>query len=379
MPAPDIDALAAEWLIRLDEAPSSATRAEFESWIAADPRHQAAFVRLEKTWNRADVLRRLRPLDGSIDTEVLDKFERPYEKPEASGSRNSLDPSKPFKSGGSTRRAPRDDEKSLGRKSAAFGIAAAILIVTLGALGWFGFSRWQWQTYRTDFGGFQRVVLEDGSTAMLNTDTDIRVRFTKSRRQILLARGEALFTVAHDVNRPFDVSAAGTVVRAVGAAFSVRLRDQQQVDVLVAEGRVALNPPDDTLDSKLPQSDPLLRLSTVAAGEAVSDTPAHRLHVEQVGHDDITHKLAWTEGRLWFDGITLAEAVSEFNRYNRRKIEIGDSDIANLHVGGSFDATDVDRFVAALKTFGIEAIKDETDRDSPVSGRVKLMKTPDSR
>ena len=40
--------------------------------------------------------------------------------------------------------------------------------------------------------------------------------------------------------RPFTVAAADTAVRAVGTAFTVRLRDSEQVDVLVAEGKVAV-------------------------------------------------------------------------------------------------------------------------------------------
>ena len=51
-----------------------------------------------------------------------------------------------------------------------------------------------------------------------------------------LLRGEGRFQVAHDATRPFIVSAADADVRAVGTAFTVRLRESAQVDVLVSEG-----------------------------------------------------------------------------------------------------------------------------------------------
>jgi len=56
-----------------------------------------------------------------------------------------------------------------------------------------------------------------------------------------------------------------------------------------------------------------------------------------------------TRGRLWFDRVTLAEAVAEFNRYNHRQLVIEDPAIAGLHISGTFDATDTDSFVEALK------------------------------
>ena len=348
MPANDIESDAATWLIRLEGDPSPQTRADFETWLAADPRHHAAFIRLQKTWSYADIVKRLRPLDGAIDEQILDKF----------GAQTPIvDPPNPK----TTRKAP------------LLALAASILIAAIGGGIWFFVARSGWEVYHTEFGGFQRVVLSDGSTALLNTDSRIRVRLGSSRREIVLEKGEALFTVAHDTRRPFDVTAGDTVVRAVGTAFSVRLRDQKQVDVLVTEGRVAIDPADDSLDSKLPEPVPLPMLSTLTAGETVSVKAHRQLKVQKVDDNDVTHKLAWTQGRIWFDRVTLSEAVAEFNRYNRRQLVIDDPAIAGIRVGGSFQATDLDSFIAAIKTFNIRATATRNSADDPSSEVIHLV------
>jgi transmembrane sensor len=319
-------------------------RANFDAWLAADPRHHAAFIRLEKTWTHADILKRLRPLDGEVDEQVLDKFGVPTP---------IFDPPKK-------------------RKTPLLAVAAALLAVVVGAVTWIVVSRAGWQVYETEFGGFQRIALADGSTAMLNTNSRIRARMSSGRREIVLDRGEALFTVAHDTRRPFDVTAGDTVVRAVGTAFSVRLSDQKQVDVIVTEGRVAIDPPDDSIDSKLPEPVALPTVSTLAAGETVS-VKAHRLKVQKIAHEDLTRKLAWTQGRIWFDRVTLAEAVAEFNRYNRRQMVIDDPAIAGLRIGGTFGSTDLDSFVAALQTFGIRVVATRSNVEDPSSEVVRLV------
>jgi transmembrane sensor len=344
MPANDIESEAANWLIRLERDPSSEMRANFDAWLAVDPRNHAAFIRLEKTWSRADILKRLRPLDGAVDEQVIDKFGVP---------------------------TPIFDAPKK-RKTPWLSIAASLLVIAVGAITWIVVSRAAWQAYETDFGGFQRVTLADGSTAMLNTDSRIRVRMNSGRREIVLDRGEALFTVAHDTRRPFDVTAGDTVVRAVGTAFSVRLMDQKQVDVIVSEGRVAIDPPDDSLNNKLPQPVALPTISTLAAGETVSVQAHRRLKVQKIAVEDVSRKLAWTQGRIWFDGVTLAEAVAEFNRYNRRQTVIDDPAIAGLRISGTFDTTDLDSFVAALQTFDIRIATTRSKADDPSSEVMQL-------
>jgi transmembrane sensor len=159
---------------------------------------------------------------------------------------------------------------------------------------------------------------------------------------VRLLRGEGRFQVAHDSARPFVVSAADADVRAVGTAFSVRLHEAQRVDVLVSEGSVAI------------ASARVLHSPPVKAGEVAVLMP-DRLSVSRVEPQQIESRLAWTSGKLQFRGETLAAAVEEFNRYNRRRIRLGDASLAELRVGGTFNATDPESFAAALtSTFNLQ-------------------------
>ncbi len=284
--------------------------ASFDLWLNADIRHRIAYLRLESAWRRAERLKDLKPLDREIDADLLAPPRRP--------------------------RWPL---------ALAASCAAAVLCAGL----WMAYLRFDGQVYETRVGGFSRLVLEDGSVIDLNTNSEVRVRLDRARRDVRLVRGEGRFQVAHDATRPFTVSAAGADVRAVGTEFSVRLRESAQVDVLVSEGRVAI------VSEHAPDS------PSLHAGEAAV-VLRDSVSVSRVDPQVLASRLAWTSGRLEFRGETLAFAVAELNRYNRRQITLADAQLAKLRVGGSFNATDPESFAAALaSTFGLRIDAGKSD------------------
>jgi transmembrane sensor len=351
---------------------SAADQAEFDAWMEADPRARAAYVRLELAWKRADGLRRLRPLDGGIDEDLLahSPFEPvpidEYPARQGTGRTSDLVPIP-------AANLAVVEAEIVGRKSRRWAMplaaAASIALIVVAGFMWRAYERTGWHEYTTDFGGLSRIVLDDGSVVNLNTNSLMRVQLTPELRHIVLERGEALFKVAHDKTRPFDVDAGDTTVRAVGTEFSVRVREPAEatrggkdVEVLVKEGRVAIDPPKKNAKpieraAALPPS-----MSTLSAGEAVTITATRvtaeppQMQVQKVAEADVDRKLSWTEGRLWFERQTLKDVVAEFNRYNRRQMVIADPAIENLRIGGGFEATDPESFIAALeKTLGVRA------------------------
>jgi transmembrane sensor len=293
----DIEHEASRWLAARDAgATSPAQTAEFNRWLEADIRHRVAYLRLEANWRRIARLKDLRPLDRDVDPDLL-------------------------------------KERRL-RRPWALAVAATLLLAIGAGTFWFHQQKYGWQSYETRVGVFSRIVLEDGSVVDLNTNSRVRVRLGDVR-ELRLLRGEARFQVAHDARRPFVVAANQAAVRAVGTAFTVRLRDSTQVEVVVAEGKVAIAAP------RVTDAPPL------AAGEAAVVQPGH-VSVSQVSPQTIERKLAWTSGRLEVRGEPLAEAVAEFNRYNLRQIRLASPALGSLRVGGNFTATDPESFAAAL-------------------------------
>ena len=381
--ASDLEAQAAEWLVKRDGGAMSAEeQAQFDAWLASDTRARAVYVRLETAWQRSSALmRRLKPFEGGVDVDLLARSPlstlsagstRKPEQLDAPSTEISLDEysaraetGKSLTPTQSKPVSPIEDAAVSDTKRRRWAIplaaAAALVIVAVGAVTWLSHERNGWQEYSTDFGGLERIVLDDGSVVSLNTNSVMRVHISPQLRHIILERGEALFKVAHDKSRPFDVEAGNTVVRAVGTEFSVRVRDPagtagngKDVEVLVKEGRVAIDPPKTQKPLEraavLPAS-----TSTLSAGEAVVIS-AKRVRVEKVADVEVDRKLSWTEGRLWFERQTLKDVVAEFNRYNRRQMVIADPAIENLRIGGGFEATDPESFIAALeRTLGVRA------------------------
>jgi transmembrane sensor len=298
------------------------------AWLGAHPRHRAAFLRISTAWRRADALRRLAYPNEEPDLDLLAP-ERPpaLESITERAVAQALVPAIPRRPHASTRRW-------LVRVA-----LAAVLLATVGVgmTAWVARRAQTTHTYVTAIGEFHRISLPDGSAVSLNTDTKIEVSYSGAERHVELLRGEAQFEVAHDADRPFVVSANGTHVSVLGTAFVVRKRSPSSLDVLVTEGRVAID------------SAP----ATVLSGGQIALIRDGRLTTRTV--DDMSRRIAWTEGMLVFSGETLSEAVAEFNRYNRRQLVITDAELASKTIGGAFKATNPDRFATALeKMFRIE-------------------------
>ncbi len=136
----------------------------------------------------------------------------------------------------------------------AFAMAAALLVAI-------GVAWMVWltpQTFETGFGEQRFVRLDDGSGITLNTASKIEVKLSKGHRVIRLIQGQALFDVAHDQSRPFDVYTGNSILRAVGTRFDVDVRSDRTT-VTIVEGTVSLT---HGLNEALPQGNtPLLHVS----------------------------------------------------------------------------------------------------------------------
>ncbi len=284
------------WIARLDrDGRDARLRAELDAWLAGEPRRQGAFLRAEAAWNMLD------------RASVLTPEQEPKAPPAGMVRRRLL-------MGG--------------------GGLAASLVASAG--GWLA-----WRTMHTlkigaGKGEIRRVPLRDGSLAILNTETVVKVDLQRKVRSVALAQGEAWFEVAKDRTRPFVVAAGDVRVRAVGTAFSVRRLPTGAV-VQVTEGVVETWRVGSEADA--------VRLGKGGKAIVTSDEkPA--VVVDAAEHID--RDLAWRTGLIVLDGDTLAQAAAQFNRYNDRQIVIEDPELGAKTYIGRFHTNDPEAFVRSV-------------------------------
>jgi Fe2+-dicitrate sensor, membrane component len=314
---------AAEWLSRRDRGLSASEQDAYFQWLREDPAHGAAVARLEESWRRLDALRHWRPAHSAQPNPDL--------------------------------LAPRPRRRWLVPST----LAAAAAIVLIAFVCWprLAPAPAAPRGAAVLHPGPERMTLADGSLVELNSGAEIAVDFTPARRSVRLVRGQAHFTVAKDTARPFVVSADTFEVRAVGTAFSV-LVDDHALSVLVTEGKVQL---DELRRSTSDSSSQKVAVPLTAGQEAVvrldpRGDPASRLLVRELTPSDVETALAWQRMRLEFLDLALSDVVQEFNRYNSRKLVIGDDDTAGIRIAGSFRADNVEAFVRLLDAgFDIDA------------------------
>ena len=304
----DIDAAAAAWAARVDRGPlSDEDQAALEAWAAQDPRRAGAYAKALAVSAHLD---RARGLGADF---------APAAHPAARAA---------------TRAADRR------RLLATGGMLAAASVV--GAVGYGALSLRGRVT--TGKGDIRRAPLSDGSAVTLNTDTTIRAAFDGRMRRVDLLHGEALFDVAKDPARPFVVVAGDVRARAVGTSFTVRAHADGQVGVIVREGVVEV--------WRGAEGKPV----RLAAEHAVRVAGVGDLRPTTVGAAAVDRAMAWRQGQIDLDGLTLGRAAEEFARYSDRRIVIDDPAVAGLKMTGLFSASDPDGFAkAAALSLGLVA------------------------
>jgi transmembrane sensor len=318
-----IEDTAADWLARRDGSDWRASdEAELDVWLQAATAHRVAFLRLEAAWQQAD---RLKVLGAGMPPGAVP----------APGAWQAS----PFFDGGAavlaaTAVAAEDAPRWFPRYRA---MAAMLLLGVFVAAGWFLYP-FGGSSYSTDVGGLAAVPMSDGSKVTLNTDSKIRVAVSETERVVNLRQGEAYFEVAKDPSRPFVVQAGDKRVVAVGTKFSVR-RTHDDIRVVVTEGKVRVE-----TGTGRPET-PAAEL--VAGTVARSDSDGTLVQEKPLA--DIEEYLSWRSGFLVFRDMTLGDAVTEFNRYNTRKIVIDDPAVSAIRIGGNFRSTNVDAFVRLLE------------------------------
>jgi transmembrane sensor len=218
----------------------------------------------------------------------------------------------------------------------AAGLVAALVLLVLGGVQFMSRDAAPDPiilTYATEIGEQETVMLEDGSRVVLNTQSQVEVRFSESERRIVLTEGQALFEVRREP-RPFVVAAGGAQTRALGTRFDVYLPAGEGLQVTLLEG--------------------LVSVSADAAGGNIILSPGEQMTLRSgertVSRVDTSQYETWTTGMIPFTDVTLAIAADELNRYSATKLVVHEA-VAGERISGSFRAGDQEAYAAALEAF----------------------------
>jgi transmembrane sensor len=325
-----LDDAAAAWLCERDEGFNPDRAQAFAAWCEGDQRHAAAVARVE----RALALLNEMP---AVSARLKTRLER------------------------SAISAPRRTRKigHLPRRIWLSGLAAVFAVTV--AAWWLVIppapSNVQ---YVAEPGTQRRIELSDGSVLDLNGGSAARVQFSARERHVLLAQGEAHFSVVRDAKRPFTVTAGGVSVQAIGTGFNVRL-GADEVAVLVTEGtvevkRVAPETIRTAIDTpRVAEPTRATKPAVLTAHERTvipMTEAAMTLQVERVSAHRMRKFLAWQEQMTQFTDVPLCEIIQRFNRLNVLQLVLDDPILGSKRIGGVLALDQPEAFVRLLEADG---------------------------
>jgi len=314
-----IDDQAAHWAVEAaygDMSPER--RAALEAWLAADPRHRGAFVRVRAA---------MHVMEGAV-----------VGAPAAPASPVAARTASVLDSGNSGGHAAGDHVRPhrglirWGGRAAAIGSALAASVAVLVTAGVPVFGPFKLVEPAS---AEEVVMLQDGSMATLRHHAKIEVHLSANFRNVILLNGEALFRVAKDKARPFVVRSGEVFAQATGTVYSVARVGATGGTVKVTQGSVLVWSRDERDQAVLLHAGDAVTLDLGQPQPAASRTVAR----PALPPPDLA--------QISLDNVPIKSAVARFNRVNSIKIVIADPEIANTRIVGLFGANDVEEFAQA--------------------------------
>lgn len=289
---PNLYQQASRWVLKLRDASCSvAEKHAFKAWLAADPRHPAAYRQAESVW------------------QSFDAAERQAAGPQLANARAQF------------RNVQKQARQSRTKLLARLAMAGLVLVAAP--------LTWQWLNsaeYHTSKGQRLQLTLRDGSQIELNTDTRLRINYAWQTRKVTLESGEALFSVVHDPEKPFEVIADSGRIRDIGTRFNVS-RWLEATTVSVLEGEVEVSTASSTLSERL---QPGRQISFDRRGSLAAQA--------KFDADAVT---AWQRDLLMFNKTPLSDVLNQLSRYHDVELRLADPSLRDLKVSGDFPSKDL--------------------------------------
>jgi len=218
------------------------------------------------------------------------------------------------------------------------------------------------EDYATRTGQVRPVRLADGTQLLLDTNTELHVKFTPSARTIVMERGRARFTVAPDAARPFSVVAGDATITDRGTVFDVESYSDVRVRLISGAVDVTFRKPAGGLKA---------RPIHLQAGQQVRFDPTL---TAPPSLPTVTPALdaQWVTGLKTFDGVPVGEILEEVNRYSTTPIVLADPSLATHRVFLDLNVRDTPAVARNLALY----LRLEIDASQP--GQLTLRTQPRS-
>ncbi len=178
-------------------------------------------------------------------------------------------------------------------------------------------------TKKNPSGQKSKLVLPDGSTVYLNSESSISYSADFISDRSISLDGEGFFEVVKDSEHPFRVKADGIVTTALGTSFNIStFRDDQKVAVTLVSGKVVLS--QEGTGSSL-ELDP--------GEESLLSTSDIQLEKHSVNTQDV---LLWTRGILKFKNSSFKEMIEQLSRWYGVEITVKGT-MRHQLANGTFD------------------------------------------
>ena len=318
-----VEVAAVEWHSRWEQGLSESEHEALRQWLAEDAAHDAAFRRL------AQDMAVLRSAPSDMVAKARSSFEREAIAGGGTSAQSASGPAKPKAMEGWARAGALLNWMQ--PRSALVAACGAALFAA--GIGW---HQWMQPTFESSYvaqkGQQKLVTLPDGTELAMDADTQAQVTMYRDRREVRIADGQIMFSVAADLKKPFHVLAGPARVTVLGTRFSVRYRNQGAdagaVNVSVEKGRVQV-------------------ASSYSSANAKADLPVELLAGQglRVSSNGVLGQVAgvapdsvalWRKGLVRFDNTALADALFELERYGSTGLEIRDPAVAAMTIGGSY-------------------------------------------
>lgn len=295
------------WFIRIKDADiDDPIRSKFEQWLMASAAHQQAYADVSNVWASFDSPQDLVKLADIADQDAF-------------------------------------FQQSARAKKIKNVIAGAIAAIAIGVGGALGFQTWRAQPVmqmvaQADIGQVKSQRLEDGTVMTMNTGTDIEVTYYRDRRLVTLKRGEAIFEVTRDAQRPFIIDSGQAKVTVLGTRFAVnRLNKLVRVSVDHGTVKVEAQPTEPASQAGII----ILHDGEVAEVKREAATPTRSSH-------QAADAFAFEKGMVIFEEADLDEIAETLSRYRKVPLVAEQPVPQHVHISSMLKVNAIETFIQQM-------------------------------